>query len=159
MLLGVGAITTFECPSQNSFVHFAKDKKWVRLCTEYQVDMNIENHRGQTPLYEAITHDEKKAADVLIEAGADIHFICERDSSRNCLAKAVERCIKVTHDTHILKTLLDHKADPNVMGSWQILFDFAVRADKSIVKRVGDILFEAGIDINRQHGVCTNTFK
>ncbi|MEI6519773.1 MAG: ankyrin repeat domain-containing protein [bacterium] len=95
-------------------LHMARSIKAVNLILGADKQLlNAENKSGETPLFSAITDENKDAALALIAAGADVNKICGKTP---IIDAAIAKAEKNTASMDVLKAIVDKKPDMTVLN-------------------------------------------
>ena len=134
---------------------FREDRaECARILIAHGADVNARDHIGKTRLYWSAVKGHAATAEVLLEAGADVHAIADLHDSDN--ETALHYACKHSNGP-LVELLLKYKADPNAKDSFGMTplhraVDMSMK-DKSELPADGNVgimtmLLDAGADIN-----------
>ncbi|XP_041359680.1 poly [ADP-ribose] polymerase tankyrase-2-like [Gigantopelta aegis] len=109
------------------------------LVSTGNLNLNVTNKLGESPLYVAALEGYHKICQILAAAGADVNFICDDDAKQTPL-------ITATANEHIsvVKTLLKYNCDLNLQDGdeWTALWHAYTNCNEELL----ELLLKAGAD-------------
>lgn len=128
---------------QEHFLHdcvFCRNMSLLVILLEHNININLKDKQGRTPLHIAIRERYQEGTDVLLHAGVDVNI---QDNYGNTpLHESI-------HSSHIVSALLDHGALPNVRNSdLETPLHLAVRERN---KPVVELIISGGGDVNAKN--------
>lgn len=94
----------------NSFLHLAKCSEIIYLSIENDVNVNIKNDIGDTPLHSAVYINNNKSIKILLEKGANPNI-------QNCYGNTPLHYLSIVYHFEQFKKLIEYGADPYIKNN------------------------------------------
>mmetsp|Transcript_65002 Transcript_65002/g.123988 ORF Transcript_65002/g.123988 Transcript_65002/m.123988 type:complete len:471 (-) Transcript_65002:3-1415(-) len=136
-------------------LHYSSEKGDVdtmRILTEHQADVNIQDGEMKTPLHLAIQEDHRTAIDLLLQSRADVHLSSLQSGMKNSPLMDAAHC----NNHWLAERLIEARANVNQQGKSDMaaIHLAARRGDPKMVQ----ILLSARADIE-QESACGTALK
>ena len=117
------------------------DKNLIRFLVEHNLDVNVQNKDGYTPLHQLVFKNDENRCRLLLEHKADVKINVQDNNGYTPLHRAV-----MNGAVNLIGLLLQHKADVNIQHKFGFTpLHLSARFSHKDCNKIIDLLLQYGV--------------